>query len=795
MHAPSSKTTFLKKTIQILLIILLAVAALLYFGFQASLPVLEGTLQDTAITKAVQIERDKNGNATITASNRADMAFATGFLHAQERFFQMDLYRKLAAGELSSLFGSIALEEDKKHRFHQFRKRAEQVLEQLPKDHRNLLDAYVKGVNAGMDNLSSNPFEYWLLQAEPQAWQITDTLLVTYAMFLDLQDEFAEGKWRRSLIKKAFSQDIFDFLVPLQTEWDAPIEPDAKPWKQPTIPDFSSTKNQQGLAKTSLKHNDEIQTGSSNWAVSGLLTESGASILSNDMHLGIQAPATWFRLHLKLKDGSLDVSGVSLPGTPLVVAGSNKSVAWGFTNNRMNTTDLIELKLNPNDSNEYLTTEGYKAFTSETETIIANDGKTVTLEIQKTIWGPVLNTVTNNTPLAIRWTGHLPDALNVNLAKMEQVQSVAEALELAPTMGMAPQNALIADKHGNVAWTVFGRIPTKTMGDYTEPGDWSDGTLGWTGWTNYEQHPRIVNPDHGRLWTANNRPVTGKKLETLGNARGFVNGARGMQIRDALFALQKPVVEDDLFQIMFDDRALFLSRWQTHLVSVLGVTKNKELQAFSEAVDNWGARAEPNSIGYRLIRNYRYKVYEKVMGQINTACHTVHPDCNYKNATLNWETPLWQLISNRPKSWLPTEYTDWQEFFEAMALEAWEPVVSGETALQDYTWGEHTRSQFNHPLSSSVPGLGWLADMPHEPQAGEHEYMPKVTTRSSGQSEHMVVTPGNEKDGILNIPSGQSGHPLSPYFGAGHDAWMKGERTPFLHGKTKWQLTLTPASK
>ena len=779
-----------------LLALLTIAVALIYFEFRASLPRLEGQLNLGGVSGIVSLERDKNGSLTVTADTRADLAFGTGFVHAQERFFQMDLYRRVAAGELSELVGSAAFGEDEKYRFHRFRTRAGKVIKRIPKGRLELLKKYAAGVNAGLADLGSKPFEYWLLDVEPKAWSAEDTILVTYAMMLDLQDERAKGELKRSLLQSFYPQPVYDFLVPLQTEWDSTLTADATPWVKPTVPTIGTPKDlhktKEKLVSSILSHKDKLETGSSNWAVSGGLTSSGSAIISNDMHLDISVPATWFRLRLKQTSNGLDLAGVSLPGTPLVIAGSNGDVAWGFTNNRLDTGDLVKLEINPTNNEEYLTPNGYKGFENITETIKASDGTSRDLLIKETIWGPVLEGLSYDKPLVIKWTGHSLDAINVKLFDLESITTVADALKIAPEIGISPQNALLADKEGNIAWTVFGRIPTRKSGDYGKINSWADGRLGWLGWTTTDTHPRVVNPADGRLWTANNRTASGTDLKTLGNERGFVSGARAQQIKSNMDALSKPISETDLFNIMFDNRAVFLQRWQTHILTVLGNSSAADLKAFTNSIENWGAAADPSSVGYRLVRNYRYRLYEDVMAPVTDVCRQTYADCDYEGASLNWETPLWQILETQPEKWLPENSGNWQIAFENAARRAWKDVLSGKTELVDYTWGEHTRAQFNHPLSGAVPGLGQLTDMPHTPQAGEHEYMPKVATRSGGQSEHMVVSPGHEEDGILNIPSGQSGHPLAPYYGAGHNAWLTGTPTPFLPQETRWKFTLAP---
>ena len=207
--------------------ITIAALVVVYYGFQASLPELEGNIVSNDIVGAVTVERDQNGAPTITAANRTDLAFATGYIHAQERFFQMDLSRRMASGELSSLFGALAVDTDKANRLHRFRNRANVALNHISADERDILNQYVKGVNQGLSSLGSKPFEYWLLNAEPDTWTAEDTFLAIYSMFFTLQSSTGGYEWQNHLLKQSLSSDLYEFLLPDRTEWDAPLQEDA----------------------------------------------------------------------------------------------------------------------------------------------------------------------------------------------------------------------------------------------------------------------------------------------------------------------------------------------------------------------------------------------------------------------------------------------------------------------------------------------------------------------------------------------------------------------------------------
>ncbi|MCB2092357.1 MAG: penicillin acylase family protein [Alphaproteobacteria bacterium] len=765
----------------------LAGMAFLYMGFRASLPQLDGRVQSSELRSSVKLERDYRGYATLTADYRNDLSYSTGYLHGQERFFQMDLSRRLAAGELSELFGGIAIKTDMANRLHRFRNRAVEAINALPKDHKELLEKYVAGVNAGLNDLGSKPFEYWLLGVSPKPWSVEDSFLVIYSMFFTLQDSGGGFEWQNHLIKQSLDPALSAFLLPDRTKWDAPIQQDEKPLINTSIPPSSVLPDIQ-LVK--LVSDDDPMPGSNNWAVSGDITRSGAAMLSNDMHLSIRAPSIWYKLRLKLNNGSLDVTGVSLPGTPAIVVGSNGSVAWGFTNSNIDTSDIIKLKLNPQNENQYLTADGYKDFEIYNETINEKGGAPIKFSVKETIWGPVMDLQEGET-YVFRWVAHVTGAVNMGLLNMENVKSVQEAQSYAGAMGIPAQNAILADKDGNIGWTIFGMLPRRGDGDYSDIMDWSTGDKDWSGWYSSEEFPKVFDPDNHRLWTANGRVASGTDLEKLGSNR-YDLGARAQQIRDDLFALDKDVVEEDLYNIMLDNRAVLLSRWQQQLLTVLKNSGDSAFEQYIREIENWGGKADKNSVGFRLVRDYRRQVYETLMGSITAPCVDFNEKCNYDNATRYWERPLWQLVTEMPDGWLPAGFDNWQFFFEKQAFDAWKPVIVGDEKLEHYTWGEQNRANIKHPLSAAVPLLGLMTDMPMDQQSGDTENMPHISGQFKGQSERIVVSPGFEERAIMNLPAGQSGHPLSPYYGAGHEDWVKGNPTPFLPQETKWTLEFMP---
>ena len=334
------------------------VALLAWLTLRASLPPLDGSVMVAGLDAGASIERDAEGIVTITAASRADAAFATGFAHGQDRFFQMDIIRRRSAGELSALVGAMALDVDRRFRLHRFRSRAQASLAALPAGDMQILEHYAAGVNAGLASLGGKPFEYFVLAVDPVPWRPEDTILVAYSMFLNLNDERADRDIKRGLAHRVLPGDVFDFMYPQGTQWDAPLM--GEPRATAPIPAASvmSTRDVTDAAPSAAEIGKPDLAGSNNWAVAGALTETGSALISNDMHLGLTVPGIWYQARLVVTGGApRDVTGVTLPGTPFMIGGSNTMIAWGNTNSYGDWTDAVVLRPGAADGT-YQTADG-----------------------------------------------------------------------------------------------------------------------------------------------------------------------------------------------------------------------------------------------------------------------------------------------------------------------------------------------------------------------------------------------------------------------------------------------------
>ena len=769
---------------------------LAWFTLRASLPELDGEFVVQGVAADALIERDANGIPTITASTRADLAFATGFAHGQDRFFQMDLIRRRSAGELSELFGKVAVDIDKRNRFHRFRSRAMVSLANSPPPEVVLLERYAAGVNAGLSSLAAKPFEYFLLQADAEPWRPEDSILVMYTMFTMLNDPRATRDVRRGLVHRVLPLDAYTWMYPQGTPWDAPIMGEARASAPVPPAEVMSIREVADDAPPSRERGKPALNGSNNWVVSGDLTSTGRAIVSNDMHLGLTTPNIYYQARLVVDgDAPREVSGVTLPGAPFVVAGSNTKIAWGYTNSYGDWSDAVILRPG-SEPGTYRTPTGDLPFTEHSERINIKGSDPIELLVRETIWGPVDESAGYpDGEIAVSWIAHKSDAVNLRIIDLENAASVFEALDIANSLGMPPQNFVTGDAAGNIAWTIAGKIPARTEFNPMLPADWSE-TAGWTGWIASDDYPRVVNPESGRIWSANARVTDGDALGIVGDG-GYDLGARAGQIRDRLFAKDsfEPV---DMLSIQVDDRALFLGRWRDLLLQVLDEEMTSlagEFAEYRQLVEGWVPRAVPESVGYRLVRAFRLEVQARVFHALMGSVRDVYGDDVRLRISNQFEAPLWSLVTQQPMHMLPANYASWQGFMvEAIRenIRYFEDNYDG--ALIDRSWGERNTARIQHPLSRAVPVLSGFLDMTSEPLGGDVD-MPRAQGPTFGASERFSVAPGDEANSLMHMPTGQSGHPLSDYYRDGHDDWVRGRPSPFLPGDTRHKLRLLPATQ
>lgn len=822
--------------------VLLAVLAA-WLMVHGSVPRLEGDSALDGLTAPVSVSRDALGVVTIEARSEDDAIRALGWVHAQERYFEMDLMRRVPAGELSALFGARALEVDRTNRMHRMRARVEARLPEIAAGREAPLQAYVEGVNAGRDALRVRPWPYLLLRQAPRPWTAADSVLAGYAMYFDLQDAGNARELALARLREQLPPPLYALLTHAGSSWDAPLSGTA--WGNAPLPDAATVDlralpappldtpvappqrliglvpGMRGSGVGGSPAAIDLMPGSNSFAVSGRLTADGRALVADDMHLGLRAPNIWFRVRLRYPDpaapdGRVDVTGFTLPGLPAVIVGSTGHVAWGFTNSYGDYLDWQRVR--PCAKPGPIAIDGCTAYVRHEERIAVAGGDAVTVAVDETDWGPILHREADGSALSLRWVAHLPGALDFGLAAFVRARNLDQLLLLADRTATPTQNLVAGDRHGAIAWRLLGPLPQRApecdgAGISTAPGAAGDAPAcaPWTIATNAS--PLLRSPTADRLWTANNRIVDGDGLRRIGDG-GATLGARAHQIRDALFARER-FDEHDLLDIQLDDRALLMTRWWELLRTLAGHHAGAgnddggtpALRALAAAARDWSGHADVDSAAYRIVRAWRLAVHARIAdGLAAPALATLGSDFALPSLP-HLEGVAWPLVGARPAHLLPRRYScatrapddarcddagdGWTALFEDAALEVRDELGQA-GPLQARSWGERNTAAICHPLAGAIPVLGRrLLCMPATPLPGD-SMMPRVQGPGFGASQRMVVAPGHETDGIAHMPGGQSGHPLSPFWGAGQDDWAHGRASPFLPGEARHTLRLLP---
>jgi len=755
----------------------------------ASLARSGGEVSLAGLSAPVEASIDDLGSPEIVGETLLDVVRAQGFLDAQERFFQMDLARRYAAGELSGLLGRAALFADRDMARYLFRTKAVVLLPTLPERHRAMLEAYTAGVNAGLDDLGARPPEYFLLRATPETWTPEDSLLAMYAMFRGLNfNDYAEK--RLAVMRDALPEAVFEFLTPDYARDDASLlvpDPEAHaamttPLAIPGPEVVDLRERAPAEIEAPIVEEAPKPVGSNNFAVASSRTTDGRAILANDMHLGLSVPPTWRRVTLRW--GDRFATGVSLPGVPGVVAGSNGRVAWGYTNVYGDFQDYRVIEVNPADPNQYRTRSGWDEFTEAMAEIPVKGDETERIPMRSTRYGLVIDEDHRGRPMVLDWAAMHPDKTNLGILDMLEADGLEEAIEVARRWFGPPQNVLIASHDGRIAWVMSGWLPNRVDYDGRTP------TLAhehrWEGALDESLRPMVIDPPEGALSTANNRVVGLPDARRFGREWG--QGDRAKRIGELLLE-NGPFDEAGLFEMQLDTRVAGLDVWRD---LALEAAERSGLDDARALLASWNGHADIDQTGYRLIRAFRSEAMDRALEPLLAPCRELDPDFTYR-WTLS-EEPALRLIEERPAHLLDPAHGSWEALLDASLRAAVDDLESDDLPI-NAPWGAANRSALRHPLTAAVPQLrplvGWLLDMPRRAQAGDVGAV-RVARPSFGASQRLVVSPGHEADGALHLPAGNSGHPLSAHYGDQFDDWIEGRATPLLPGEPKGTLRFTP---
>lgn len=776
--------------------VLISTAGAGYGWLSQSLPVLDGEFALAGLSAPADIDTDSHGIPSIKAASRIDAARVLGYVTARDRLFQMDLMRRKNAGRLAEIFGEMAVRSDIRARTYGFYGTAKATLHKLPPQHRLYLQAYAEGVNSYLQQNPTLPFEFNVLGYRPEPWQPEDSLLVVLGMFESLTAWAERGERMLSIMERALPTDVAAFLTPDSDRFtDALMKrtPSLRPPQPVPVRALQTllANRSAGSVALAAASPDERLAGSNAWAVNGRKTADGRAILANDMHLGIGVPNIWYRVELHYPN--VRAAGVNLPGTPFLIAGSNQHVAWGMTNLAGDFLDLVKLDINPVNPGQYRLGNSWRNFDERHEVIHIKGGDSKSLTVRETHWGPVAQQTLLDAPVAIHWVALDTDAVNIDIIDLEQSETLAESLAIANRSGGPQLNVILADEHGHIAWTLTGKIPRRFGGDGLVSRSWADGKTGWRHYVKPDQLPRIIDPPEGFLVSANERRFAAGFPYVVGHQ--FVNGYRAYRINQRLEQLNL-AGEWSLFNLQQDTETEFYGYYQQLALQVLtpeALARQPALAGLRHYLMSWNGRADTASLGLPVLIEFRKQLIDAVFSPFLTACQQA--DENFVYAWNYVDTPLQTILNEKPVNLLlDPHYKNWDQFILAQLTASVEAVMSRhpDTALAELTWGQENVVGHAHPFSKALSQLSVALDMPHQALAGCGGYCVRVTGADFGASERLVVSPGHQEDGILHMPGGQSGHPLSDYYRDQQPFWLAGLPLPLLADQSEHRLRLLP---
>ncbi len=774
------------------LVAAIAVVALLgaaaYASLAASLPRRGGEAALPGLTAPLAVALDAHAIATVRGATFEDVLRGQGYLHAQERFFQMDLLRRSAAGELSELFGERALAADMSQRPFAYRDHAQRIRAALPAEQSAWLDAYAEGVNAGLADLRARPPEYWLAGAAPKPWLPEDSLLVvlTFYTMLSNNDSYERGQ---GVMHELLPPAVYDFLTPSTSRFDRPVlgaTPNDPTGGYAPLPipgvDIVDLRRQNAPLPGRAPRVDPPLAGpaSNQWAVASSRSASGRAIVANDPHLSLRLPNIFYRVELEWPDRAL--RGVSIPGLPGVLIGASNDVAWGATVSNADQSDWVVVEVDPRDPARYLTPDGSEPFTINVAEIAVAGRAAERIETRGTRWGPVVATDWRGRPLALHATWLEPQGLDLDIVGLAAATDVAAASVTLARWSGPSLNWVLADRHGDIAWIVNGPIPRRVGFDGSRPESLADGSRSWQGRV---PPPGALGGRDGALFTANSRTLARDQAATV--SRMWMRPLRAKRIDD-LLAMQRTFDEHDFLAMQLDTRAEGYEQIRATILDVVADDEpDPRLERALTLAREWNGTADVGEPAFRIVHAYYRALMARTLEPLLAPAIEADPKFVYR-----WplaDEALRRLLDERPAHLLTREHADWRSFLRTVLLDTLEQVARDGAIDED--WGEINVLDVEHPFAGSFgPFASWLR-LPRASLPGSMVSL-RVAAPDYGAVLRMVVAPADPAGGVLQLAGGQSGHFLSPTFRDLAPDWLDGTPTPFLAGEPVAEFVLVP---
>lgn len=700
---------------------IVAAAGCAYWFAWRPLPQETGTLHGP-VSKAVRVERDALGVPHIHAETLEDLYFAQGFVTAQDRFWQMESFRRLTAGELAEVAGPAALESDREFRRLRMSRLAEQRARTISGEDRMVLAAYARGVNHYIEtHMSRLPLEFTLLQYKPRPWRIEDTLLVGLMMQQSLSNTYKHDLTREAMYEKGDPAKIAQ-LFPERT-------------------------------------GSEHQPGSNAWAVSGAHTQSGQASLANDMHIAWSLPGVWYMAHLNAP--GMNVSGVAIPGVPAIVVGRNESIAWGITNLGFDVQDL------------YVPALSQAVLERDRIAVKGTPGEPFQQLVNA--HGPMFNGP-GNRPVALRWVAAEKMPFKIGLVKLNRAKNWDEFRDALREFPGAASNVAYADKSGNIGLQVTGPLPIRKGCNGQRV--LAAGTCEWEGFIPFDELPSFYNPGPGLIVTGNQNPFPEKyPYAVSGN---FAPHYRANRILAELQRKEKWAPEE-MVKLQADIYSPFSHFLAQQIVAAWDRKKasNPQLKDAMELLRGWNGEMGAGS-PQPLITTYAANYLRRSIATKAT-----------NMPALEWEPFIYfgvieSMLRTRPEGW----FADWDhELLRCLQEGVEEGARRQGTDARKWQWGEFNKLTIFSPVLRGVPWVSGYFQIGPVGVGGSSTTV-KQTTPRMGPSMRMVVDFGDPKGGMLNVPVGQSGHPLSGHFKDQWDAYSNATSYP-LHYPAGWDVKST----
>lgn len=791
---------------RLLLLLLLLVVGAAGGGvlwLRSSLPVTDGRVTLAGPTAQIRITRDRNGVPTIHAANDRDAAFALGYLHAQERLFQMDMMRRAGAGRLAEIIGPAALPFDRMMRTLGIYGAAERELGGLSKPVAEALDAYTAGVNAFIaDRPGALPPEYYLLRFRPEPWRPADSAV--WGKLMDLQ---LAGNFHNELLRAR----ILQHLPPETLDILFPSYPSTSPV---TLGDAALVK---GLPldrlAAALPPVAVSPYASNNWVVDGAHSASGKPLLANDPHLDFSAPSVWYLA--RIVTPTLTLAGVTTPGVPFVVIGHNERIAWGFTTTTGDVEDVFVEKLDPDHPDRYLTPDGSATFAVRTEEIKVRGDAPVSLTVRSTRHGPVLSDLAQfpaeaGKVLALQATWLMDDDRTPQAAfDMERAQDWSQ-FRRALANWTAPQQSIVyADIDGHIGFVAPARIPIRGKGDGWLPVPGWTGEYDWTGFVPDAALPADFDPPEGRFVSANNKIVSDAYPYFI--SRDWELPNRAQRINELLDTTPQQT-PTSYARIQDDDLSLMAKQLAPLMIAGVrpdaprAVEMVQKLMAWDfrmdrDAVEPLVFVAWLRAFGTAVLADRLGPVFDDYYWNLHSATIrsilTDHRDwCRKPDPAPGTAAPA----DAAKTAAAPAESCD-MRLTEALDAALAEVARLDGPDMSHWRWGAPHQAIFDSRVWSHVPMLSDWIDR-HIPADGGPDTVNAAAFRLSdpeapyadlhGPSLRMIVDMADPDAAQFMISPGQSGNPQSPHFGDLVEPWRDGRYLAFTDDASGGTLVLAP---